>query len=200
MTSETDIVNAALRLVAGNRITSMAQGTKNANVAADLYQAVRDNILASHNWKFATLRAELSRSATAPAFEFQYAYVVPDDWMRTVSVHDNNQGFSTVEHKEGNVAGQRCLLASTEQLFLRYVGKITDPNLMPADFRMALIYMLASDLGQPVANSGSAVDRADARATRKLLAAKASDSMGSSPEQRPSGSWVSSRSSWRRRH
>lgn len=197
MPSETDLVNAALRLVAGNRVTSMAAGTKNANVASDLYQVVRDDMLASHNWNFATKRQELARSSTAPAYEFTYAYVAPADWVKTVSVHDNDQGIGSLEYKEENVGDQRCLLASTENLFLRYIAKVTDPNLMPADFRMALVYALASDLGQPVANSGSVVDRMDARASRKLLVAKFSDASGSTPERRPRGSWAAVRSGGR---
>lgn len=193
MPSETDLVNAALRLVAGNRITSLAAGSKNSNVADDLYQVVRDDMLASHNWNFATRRAELARSSTAPAFQFTYGYAVPDDWMKTVTVHDNDGGFGTIEYKEENVADQRCILASTEQLFLRYIAKVTDPNLMPADFRMALVYTLGSRLAQPVANSGSTVDRLEAMARSKLLSAKSMDAMGSSPERRPVGSWVTRR-------
>lgn len=199
MPSVTDLVNAALRLVAGNRITSLTQGNKNANVASDLYEVVRDDLLRCHNWNFATKRAALARSSTAPGFEFDYGYAVPDDWMRTVSVHDNDGGIGTIVYREENVAGQRCILASTEQVYLRYVAKVTDPNMMPADFRTALVYSLARDLSQPVANSGSAVDRMDARAERKIMAAKSSDAMGSSPERRPVGSWVASRQGgWRR--
>ena len=68
MPAETDIVNVALRLICGSPITSMTDGTKNGNVANDVFDELRDDMLRSHNWNFATKRASLARSATTPTF------------------------------------------------------------------------------------------------------------------------------------
>lgn len=195
--SETDLVTAAVRLVAGNRIASLTDGTKNANVANDLYSIVRDDLLRSHPWNFATKRVKLARSSTTPAFEFDYAYVLPADWMRTVSVHDNDGGTGTVFHREEETNGQGTILASVEDLYLRYVARIEDPNRMAADFRKALITSLARDIALPIANSNTLRDFFERKADRDILRAKASDGSGSFPERRPAGSWVSSRGGWR---
>lgn len=195
--SETDICNAAIRLVAGNRITSLTQGTKNANVASDLYEIVRDDLLRSHNWNFATRRASLARSATTPTFEFDYAYVLPSDWVRTISAHDNDGGTGTVECKEEEVGGQGVLCASVEALYLRYVALVTDTNRMPPDFRKALISSLARDIALPVADSNTVREFYTRQADRDILRAKAADAQGSYPEKRPVGSWHSSRGGWR---
>ena len=195
--SETDLVNAALRLVGGTRITSLTQGVKNANVGQDLYEIVRDDLLRCHNWNFATKRQELARSSTAPGFEFDHAYVVPSDWMRTVSVHDNDAGIGTIVYREENVANQRCLLAGAERLFLRYVAQVTDPNMMAADFRKALVTSLARDIALPISNSNSLREFYERKADRDILRAKGSDALGASPERRPVGSWVASRGGWR---
>ena len=37
MTSDTDIVNVAMRLLKANRITALADGSNNANVADDVF-------------------------------------------------------------------------------------------------------------------------------------------------------------------
>ena len=60
MASETSIANVALRLIGGTRITSLAQGTPNANAVADIYTEIRDNIL-EFPWNFATKRVQLGQ-------------------------------------------------------------------------------------------------------------------------------------------
>ena len=195
-TGETEIVNMALRLVAAARITSLGQGTKNAVVATEIYPIVRDDLLRSHPWNFATKRVQLARSATAPGFEYDYGYVAPADWMRTVSVHDNDGGISTIDYREEQVGGQRCILANVENVYLRYVSLVTDVALMPADFRMALVAALARDLAAPIAGSNTAYERLEERSLRTLSRAKSADAQGSSPERRPAGSWVTARGGW----
>ena len=195
--SETDLINAALRLIGGTRITSLTQGVKNSNVGQDLYEIVRDDLLRCHNWNFATKRVELGRSVTLPAFEFDYGYAVPTDWMRTVSVHDNDAGIGTIVYCEENLNDQRCILASAENVYLRYVAQVTDPNLMAADFRKALVTSLARDMSLPITSSNTLREFYEKKADRDILRAKGSDALGSSPERRPAGSWVTSRGGWR---
>ena len=45
MVAETDIVNGAIRLVGGNTVTSLTDGSKNANIANDIYDELRDDLL-----------------------------------------------------------------------------------------------------------------------------------------------------------
>lgn len=196
--SETDIVNAALRLIGAGRITSLTEGSKNANVANDLYEITRDDLLRSHNWNFATKRTTLARSSTAPASEFAYGYVLPANWIRTVSVHDNDAGVGTVAHRTEELADAGVILSNAETLYLRYIYRATDPNRLSADFVSALEIALARDLAPGVANASAArVDQLERRAQQVLARAKSVDAQGSMPEMRPVGSWVSSRGAWR---
>ena len=96
MPAVTDIVNKSLRMIGATRITSLTDGSTNANAANDIYTEVRDELLRSHPWNFATKRAKLAQSATTPTFEFDYAYPLPSDWIRTVSVHDNDPRYGTL--------------------------------------------------------------------------------------------------------
>jgi len=196
MASETEIVNVGLRLIGGARITSLTDGSKNANVAKDIYDAVRDDLLRSHKWNFAEKLASLARLSTAPTFEFDYAYALPADWMRTVSVHDNDAGSGALNYEEAEVAGVGALLCSSETVYLKYIYKVTDPNRMPADFRKALSTSLARDMAIPIANSNTLHDAFEKRSTRDINRAKSADALGSPPPRRPPGSWASSRQSW----
>lgn len=193
MPGETDLINVGLRLIGASPIVSLTDGSPSANAADDIYTEVRDNLLRSHPWNFATKRVQLARSTTVPAFEFDYAYALPSDWLRTISVHSNNAGHGTVLYRAEQVAGQLVIVASSDQIWLRYVAVVTDPNLMTSDFRMALSAALARDLAIPLTSSNVLEDQLSKKADKFLNKAKSNDALGSSPELRPRGSWASSR-------
>ena len=199
MVAETDIINVALRNIGGSRIDSLDDGSTNANIARDIYAELRDNLLRSHPWNFATKRQKLAQSSTTPTFEFDYGYPLPNDWLRTISVHDNDAGTSTVYHKMEQHDGVNCIMCSSNEVWLRYVAQVTDPNKMTADFRYALENALSRDMAIPVASSNTMQDSFTTKARRALSQARSSDGMGGFPERRPRGSWIETRSSWRPR-
>tara|TARA_B100000287_G_C20644690_1_gene784676 strand:- start:779 stop:1369 length:591 start_codon:yes stop_codon:yes gene_type:complete len=192
MPSETDIANVALRLVGGTRITSLTQATPNANAVNDIYEQVRDDML-EFPWNFATQRVELAQLSTTPAFGYDFAYALPADWLYTISVHDNDGGYGTIDYREEQVANQKVLSTDRTSVYLTYVKKETDPNLMPASFRLALASALARNLAIPLANSNVLEDQLAARAVKDLARAKSIDALSSFPEPRPRGSWANSR-------
>ena len=198
MSSETDVVNVALRLIGAKTIVSLTDGSDNASVVEDIYTETRDDLLSSHPWNFAIKRVQLARISTAPAFEFDYAYALPSDWIRTVSVHDNDAGHGTVLYRSEQVAGQKAIVSSSDSVYLRYVSMVTDTNLMPPDFRRALALLLARDLSIPLTSSNTMYEQFTRESARALTRARSSDGMGSFPELRPRGSWASSRAGFKR--
>lgn len=193
MPAETDVINAALRKIGGTDITSLTDGTKNANIAADLYEETRDGLLRSHPWNFATRRASLAQISTTPAFEFDFAHAVPADWLRTVSVHDNDAGLGSLYSRMENMSGTRAILSNSDTVYMRYVAQVTDTNAMTADFRAVLETMLAREFALPVASSNTMHGVMDDQLRPLLAKAQTSDAQGSSPERRPRGSWANSR-------
>ena len=198
MPGETDLVNVSLQLIGATPITSLGQGTPSANAADDIYTEVRDDLLRSNPWNFATKRVKLAQSATTPIFEFDFAYPLPADWIRTVSVHDNDAGYGTLYYRMEIVNNQRSILTSRSELWLRYVFRVTDPNLMASDFRRALEVALARDLAISLGASNRMQNDLSVQATRTLARARSSDAMGAFPELRPRGSWAQSRGGRRR--
>ncbi len=57
--SYAEITNLALVRIGANRITSMTDGSRNANEANAIFQNVADEVLRAHDWSFATHRAGL---------------------------------------------------------------------------------------------------------------------------------------------
>lgn len=198
MPSETDVINLGLRRIGATSIVSLTDGSTSANVAGDIYETLRDDLLASHPWNFATKRQELAQSVTEPAFEFDHAYALPSDWLRTVSVHDNDAGHGTILYRMEEINGQKSIVTSSDEVWLRYVYQVTDANFMTADFRSALAFVIARDLSIPLASSNTLHDQMEKMATRAIAKARSTDAMGSFPELRPRGSWAASRSGRRR--
>lgn len=198
MASDTDSANVALRLVGQTPITSLTDGSTTANVVDDIFTEVLHDLLRSHPWNFATKRMQLARISTAPVFEFDYAYAHPSDWLRTISVHDNNAGHGSVLYRTEQVAGQNAIVASSDTIYLRYVYRVTDQNLMAADFRRAFQLALARDLAIPLSSSNTMQEQYSKESSRALARARSSDALGGFPELRPRGSWASSRGGFRR--
>ncbi len=200
MPGVTDVINLGLRRIGATPIVSLTDGSESANAADDIYTEVRDDLLRSNPWNFATKRIKLAQSATTPVFEFDFAYPLPADWLRTISVHDNDAGWGTLLYRMEQVDGQNAIVASSSEIWLRYVSQVTDPNLMAPDFRTALSDAIARDLSIPLASSNALHESMSTRADRSLAKARSSDAMGGFPELRPRGSWASSRSGRRRNH
>ena len=196
MSSNTDIANVTMRLLKANRITSLTDGSNNANAANDVFVEVRDDLLRSHNWNFGQKWAKLAQLTTTPVFEFDNAYALPSDWIRTVSVHDNDAGAGTLVYREGEIDDQGVILHSADELWMRYIYRVTDPNRMAADFRTAFAYALALAIPGVSNLSAAREERLEKRADSRLRRAKHSDALGSAPEQRPVGSWITSRGGW----
>lgn len=196
MISKVGIVNIGLTAIGATNIVSFDQGSKNANFASTVYEDLRRNML-SYSWNFATSRVKLARSSTVPTYEFKYAYVLPADWIYTRSVHDNNAGVGTLLYKQEQVNEQNVILADAEDVYLRYVVDEQNPQLMPADFRYALSMAIARDAAIPIANSNTLYATYEKIARQTLNKAKSTDSLGSTPERRPVGSWVKVRNGLR---
>lgn len=97
---EVDIVNAALQESGSKRITTLDSTTPAGVTAGDIYTIKRDLFLQSHPWNFADTRARLPKYALAPPAEWDHAYQLPSDWLRTLAVADNSDMFGAVDYRQ----------------------------------------------------------------------------------------------------
>lgn len=197
MATETEIVNAALRKTGGKRILDIGENVASAGIASDVLAQERDDLLRLHNWNFAINRKKLSRLSEAPVFGFEYAFSMPADCMRIVSVHNNDAGTGAVEYKAESMAQGSgyiaAILCDSDELWLRYVRKVTDPNLMTPTFRQVLILRLAKIFATASANSNSLFQLIDQEMKDALRQARSIDGIEDFPEPLPEGSWAQSR-------
>jgi hypothetical protein len=198
VTAEVDVVNAALGRIGATAITALTDGSNSANKANAIYAQLRDRLLRSHNWNFATKRVKLAQSSTTPTFEFDFAYPLPSDWIKNVSVHNNDAGHGTLFYRTEINADVRAILASAEEVWLRYVFRVEDPSLMAPDFRDAFEFALARDLAVPLASSNVLRREMADEYKTAIASARYTDGVGSFPELRPKGSWAASHRGRRR--
>lgn len=189
MADVTGLCNSALAKVGAARITALDEGSKNANLCAELYERCRDDLLRAHSWNFATARAKLAKLSETPVFGFSAAFALPADWIRSVAAYGHEDGIGPLEFKiEGD-----ALLSDADEVFLRYIRRVEDVNLMPADFREALSSLLARELAVPIAQSNTLEEKLEGRYRTRLRRARTTDGLEDRADPLPLGAWAAVR-------
>lgn len=147
--SSVDICNLSLDHLKQTPINSITTPLTTAEyVMARWYDAERQSALRAHPWKFATKRVLLTPDPlTSPPFGFTYAYDLPVDYIRKVTIGDDYLGDLRGTHviENGQIltpSGSSAAfpnLAGTDPadgttLFLRYVCDCTNVNKMDSLF------------------------------------------------------------------
>jgi hypothetical protein len=199
VSTETEIINAALRRGgAAKRINALSDPIGSAGIASDILASERDDLLASCVWSFAVTRAKLGQLATLPVFGWSFAYGVPPDCERVISVHDNVNGDGAVPYKlesllQPDQSYINVIATDSNAIFLRYCRQITDPNLMTASFRQVLILRMAKIFAVAIAKSNPLFQALAAEEKSAFSRAKSIDGIQNYPEKLPEGSWATSR-------
>jgi hypothetical protein len=167
--SQVGIANLALIRAGTKTITAL---TENIVVNA-VWQYIRDEVLAAKDWKFAKTRVALAKNATAPVYQFDYAYTLPTDFLRLCRQDASDASvFPSGLYSEDQMTGQiyinsyyypykieaisdgtLCLLSDYDNtdndIYITYIQKITDVT----KFSPAFINALANRLGAEIAIS-----------------------------------------------
>lgn len=206
MSTETELVNAALRRGGGaKRILALTDPIGSAGIASDILASERDDLLRAGVWNFTITRAKLGQLATLPVFGWAFAYGLPTDCERVVSVHDNDAGTGAVPYKLESIQQPdqsyiNIIASNSSSIYLRYCRLVTDPNLMTASFRQVLILRLAKIFAVAIAKSNPLYQALDAEEQKAFRKAMSVDGIEDYPERMPEGSWANSRraNSWQR--
>ena len=145
-TSRTQIANQALSRLGARQISDIDDpNDPNAIRIANIYSVAFDEIARSHTWNCLTKRADLAASATAPAFGFEYAYPLPSDFIRLISL--NGYTYSNQREDFYSIEG-RSILTNASEAKIVYISRIesTQVNTLDALFVSAFVVLLASKL------------------------------------------------------
>lgn len=139
MASDVEICSTALTNLGADPVSNInpPDDTIRAELCARLYPIARDRVLRAYPWSFANKRITLARIATAPEFEFAFAYQLPSDpfCLRVLKLNDATAKWG--------IDG-RTLVTDLDSVKIKYTARITDTGLFDALFVMALIHLLAA--------------------------------------------------------
>ena len=163
-----DLCNEALDLVGASTITSMADGSPEANVCQRVHGPVIDRVLRSYPWNCAQMRALLTPLATEPAHGFSQAFELPASPYRCLRVlevggADTNLVWKVESLAAGGAIKRVILCDAPAPLPITYIRRITDPDEFDPLLAEVIIAELALRLTAKLTESASKAD-----AMRKL--------------------------------
>ena len=150
--SKTNIINQALTSIGADTVTSIDDGTENANVMLSLYPFCLKSILGECLWGFATKRYSLSTAGSTTMTWYHTSegesvvYSKPTDIIRIFGTNDDYAKW----RDEGSY-----IISDSSGLGIKYVYYDDDPSTYPASFVDAFIDLLAYQATFRIANSAS---------------------------------------------
>jgi hypothetical protein len=100
-------------------------------------------MLEAHKWNFAQRRASIAVDVTAPAFEYLYAYTLPEDYLR---VHRINQDQTVIWKVEAG----KILTDEISPIQVEYTAYVTDLNNWSAQFYQCVSMALQIKICAPL--------------------------------------------------
>ncbi len=167
----------ALARVGVHPITSFADGTAESEIAALLYPPLRDAILSSYPWSFATAQISLTRLETAPVADYAYAYQLPSGFLRALSA-----GMGTRGRGVSYRLVQNQLHSDASAITLTYVYRPEEED-FPPYFASAVITRLAAEFCLPLTENTARAEALARLADQDLIRARQIDAQQHSPNR-----------------
>ena len=148
--SEVSICNQALSWLGGNRITSLDDDSREAQLCKDNYETLRDSVLEAADWSFAISRFRASPLAAAPAYGYSAAFQISATVLRVMNpITSDADGRNRVRDwaREG-----KKILCDESVIYYRGICVVEDPAQFSRLFSQALAARIAAEISRPLTN------------------------------------------------
>lgn len=172
------LCSRALLKIGAQPVASLDEGTAEAEVAANLYPAIRDALLAAHPWSFATGQETLPRLAARPVADFTHAFQLPPRFLRALSAGQPGAPGRGRGLPYRILEGR--LHANASQLVLSYIFR-PDESGFPPHFAAALTARLAAEFCLPLTENAARSEALHRLADQEMRAARLVDSQQATP-------------------
>jgi hypothetical protein len=149
MSTITDICNAAISYCGTrSKISSIDEGSPEANACLNHFAMVRDATLRAYDWNFARLTSGLADLGNPPA-RWAYKFALPTDCLRLRRLNDvpllrwPETTCEVAADKDATGAFIGVILANVSPLSAIYTARVTDPLRWDQGFIDAVSYGLA---------------------------------------------------------
>lgn len=190
MATAVSIVNNALVKLGVSTISALTDDSPQARIATRTFDQLRDDLLREHTWNWATKRVSLSASATSPEWEYTYAYVLPSDYIRLVSVNNPSKYPFQIEVTSD---GPVIVTDLSSPLEIKYIAKITNVSYWDSKFCEVMSARFAMEWAEPLTGVSTLKEQMEAEYIKKLRDAKAVDGQEDSVSEIDVSPWISSR-------
>jgi len=153
------IINLALDHVGQPSIATIDPPvTKTEIIMARHYDLNRRHMLRKGVWNFAKRRADITRQATAPLFDYTDSYILPNDFLRLLSIQGSSERF---QNQAYDIQGRYVYVNAegASSIHLRYIADVTDVALWDSAFTDLLILYLARSVAYTFTKDESVVKR-----------------------------------------
>lgn len=151
MSEKIIIANMALSWLGEEEITSLEDDLDRARIMKTNYIPARDATLEAHEWSFAIRRFVPAKLEETPPYGVAYAFHVPSDILRVISVDPNQQDDSKPWRQPINSAEQLDwvieggnILCNEDAIYCRGIRRVEDEGSFSPLFDHALAAKLAS--------------------------------------------------------
>lgn len=175
MATKVSISSNALLMLGARPINDLTEDDDRAQLAANLYDQVRDALLRSHPWNCSTKRVILAPTTTAPAFDYAYAFNLPADWLKTLQVGESHDPLDYVTE-----SGQ--ILCDYDAVPLRYVWRNDNEATWDAMVVHGMTLAMQAHMAYAITKSASMRDSARQEMIDFLRQARSADGMDDPPE------------------
>lgn len=150
--SETMICNMSLGRIGSKRGTTGEMSDVETDMTVQgihcrqHYEQTRNALLKSHLWRFAMSRSSLKVTTITPAFEYDYVYSLPSDFLRLVSIYESSP---RTQYYKYAIEGER-IYCDESSVNIRYIRKVTDVSEFDPLFIEIFVLKLARKLAMPL--------------------------------------------------
>jgi len=150
MATDVEICSNALLLLGAAPIASLSENTPAGRIVANCYALAKADLLRSHPWNCCVRRVVLAPEATTPAFDWQYQFARPANWLRTMQI-----GYK--DHRLDYVIEGVRILANTNVLPMVYIANVTEGE-WDSLLTTLMVKRMEMDLAYPITKSTSLRD------------------------------------------
>lgn len=189
MASQTGICNIAMRKLGAARITSIQDGTEQANILLDIYDSCLDAELAAHPWTFASTRALIPADAVAPPFGWARTFPKPKGFLKMIEVGDHWVFYRSDRGPLFTVEGNAILTDASSPLRIRYVQRMTNPGDLVPLFVQSFACRLAAESAEAITQNLSKREQAWNEWKESIRLAKRTNDIELPPQPNLPASW-----------
>jgi hypothetical protein len=194
MTSPVKIANQGLIRIGVKKIVAFTDQVKSADVMSLIYENSRDTLLKLYPFKFAKKRAILAPLSLAPKWGYEYAYELPADYVRLITV-DGHYVDTDLNGLPNDyvIEGRQILTNQNTSIKIIYICNSVPEVYYDPDFVRLLALQLALDGFTALAGRGVGRGKIESEYLVAIETAKRNGSLEEPNQHAYSAEWENTR-------